>query len=132
MNKDIESRLKDLRLTAPSPEFKATVLSNARAAWCEKNEATVPHMQFRNVLALAASLLLFIGGIAFLNQIEERDTCQTLNSCLEKSRDTSEDIAFLKEIGLNPEYCLAISKIKDSPQLKLESVFNRFEKELEL
>ena len=47
MNKDIESRLKELRLAAPSPELKTTVLSNARAAWSDKNESPILHMQFR-------------------------------------------------------------------------------------
>ncbi|MFA6568920.1 MAG: hypothetical protein WCS96_11975 [Victivallales bacterium] len=132
MNKDIETRLKTLRLTPPPPELKSKVLSNARSAWSKENDGTVLHMQFRHVFALAASFILFIGVIAFLNRMEERDTRQALNSSWEKTRTSSENAEFLKELGFSPEYCSLIAEMRDSPQLELKSFSNRFEEELKL
>ena len=132
MNKNIESRLRELGLTTPSPELRTIVLSNACAAWREKKEGKVLHMQFRQVLALAASLILFIGVTAVLNRIEERHMLLSLNSSWEKSRMPSENIDFLKEIGVDPKYVSAIAGIHDSRQAKLKLVLNRLEKELKM
>lgn len=132
MNKNIESRLKELRLTAPSPNLKSTVLSNALAAWRAENEDPILHMQFRQILALAASLVLFIGVIAFLNRTEERHMRMSLNSGFEKVPASSENINFLKEIGLNPEYVSAIAGIQHSQQPELKLIFNRLENELKM
>lgn len=132
MNKDIESRLKELRLAAPSPELRSTVLSNARAAWCDKGEDPILHMQFRHVLALAASLVLFISVIALLNRMEERHMRLSMNSSWEKNLMGSENIDFLKDIGIDPSYVSAIAGVQNSRQPKLKLVFNRLENELKM
>lgn len=132
MNKDIESRLKELMLAAPPPELRTSVLSNARAAWREKNESSILHMHFRQVLALAASFILFIGIIVLLNRMEEKRMRLSFNSGLEKVPASSENIMFLKEIGVDPEYASAIAGIQHSQQPKLKLVLNRLENELEM
>jgi len=71
MNKDIEKKLRDLRLANPSSELKARVLANAKSAWRGRQEPV--HMRFRQMLALAASLVIFVGVIVLLNRAEENN-----------------------------------------------------------
>jgi hypothetical protein len=125
MNKDIESRLKELRLTPPSAELRSKVLANASAAWRKEHDGRVLHMQFRHVLALAASLVLFICAIALLNRTEERRMSLSLNSSSGQSKMQSENIKFLEEMGFDRKYSTAIACL---PEIKRISPFvNRFE-----
>lgn len=130
MNKDIESRLKELRLATPPPELRTSVLSNARAAWRDKSKSPILHMQFRQVVTLAASLVLFTGVIVSLNRIEERRMCQSLNLSWEKNQMPSENIKFLEEMGLDRKYSLAIANV--SQITKIKPFVNRFDKDLNL
>ena len=132
MNKDIESRLKELRLVSPSSELRSTVLSKARAVWSNGNNGSVLHMQFRHVLALAASLVIFIGVITQLNMMEERQMRMSFNSNLDRSRMSSENIDFLKDIGFAPGYVSAIAGIRNSRQPELKFVLSKHENELKM
>ncbi len=118
MNKDIETRMKELRLTAPSPELKSKVLSNARSVWREEGNGTILHMQFRSVLAIAASLVLFIGIIAILNHTEDRNTRTAMNPYWLKNKISSENIKFLDDMGLGPDYGKVIAGISEIKHMK--------------
>ena len=125
MNKDIETRLKELKLASPSVEFRPKVLANAHAAWLAKNEVTVLHMQFRHVLALAASLVLFIGALAFLNWMEARDMRLAFGPRWENSKAHSENMKILEDMGFGREYSALIASVPGEKTMK--PFFSRFE-----
>ena len=125
MNKDIETKLKELSLASPSVEFRPEVLANAHAAWLAKNEVTVLHMQFRRVLALAASLVLFIGILAFFNWMEARDMQHAFGPCWENSEAHSENMKILEDMGFGREYSSLLASVPGEKTMK--PFLSRFE-----
>ena len=100
MNKEIETRLKELRLAGPSPELRSKILLNANSAWREEGAKTALQIEFRYIMAVAASFMLFAGTITSLNRMEAKDTRLAFEPYWTESRTSPENIVFLEEIGL--------------------------------
>ncbi|GEM_PF-5674900 len=109
MNKDIETRLKELQLKFPDTELEAKILSSANKAWNECEGRPVKIIPFRKALAIAASLILLAGILAVLNIAENKKMQQAMISYPKSGLQKSENISLLEEMGLGKEYSKLIA-----------------------